>query len=56
MVMVTKELASLLMMVKLVMDEEHACGQVGQGGVQCWWAGDGPQPQAWPAKQQKREG
>jgi len=56
MVMVTKELASLLMMVKPVMDEEHARSWVGQGGVQCWWAGDGPRPQAWLAKQLKREG
>ena len=56
MVMVTKELASLLTMVKPVMDEEHARGRVSQGGVQCWWVGDGLQPQAWPVKQQKREG
>jgi len=29
---------------------EHARSRVGQGGVQCWWAGDAPQPQAWPVK------
>jgi len=46
MVMVAKELASLLMMVKVAIDEEHAGTQVGHGGVQCWWAGDGPWLQA----------